>query len=58
MRAGDVEGLLEHGVPVLYVREDLSERGISDDRSIGGVKGVARSELPALFDEFEHVWRW
>jgi hypothetical protein len=55
---GDVEGLLEHGVPVLYVREDLAERGISDDRVIGCVKGIARSELPELFDEFEHVWRW
>ena len=55
---GDVEGLLEHGVPVLYGREDLAERGIGDDRVIGGVKGIARSELPALVDEFEQVWRW
>jgi intracellular sulfur oxidation DsrE/DsrF family protein len=55
---GDVKGLVDHGVPVLFVQEDLSERGITDDRLIDGVKAIGRSDLPALLGEFEHIWRW
>jgi intracellular sulfur oxidation DsrE/DsrF family protein len=55
---GDVKGLVDHGVPVLFVQEDLLERGIREDRLIDGVKAIGRSDVAALLDEFEHIWRW
>jgi hypothetical protein len=54
----DLVRLQEHGVPVVYVGDDLAARGISRDRLIEGAKEVTRSELPALLDEFEQVWHW
>jgi hypothetical protein len=45
-------------VPVTFVQEDLLERGIREDRLIDGVKAIGRSDVPALLDEFEHIWRW
>lgn len=54
----DVAALLDLGVPVHYVSEDLAERGIPTDRLIEGAKPVSRAELPALFGQFDQIWHW
>ncbi len=54
----DVAGLIERGVPVYYLTEDLEARGISTDRLIDGVKGIGMGELPAMLDGFDQVWHW
>jgi len=54
----DVQALLDKGVPVYFVREDLEERGIAERDLVDGVKGLSRRELPGLLAGFDHVWHW
>src|SRR5467141_1721865 len=54
----DLSALLDKGVPVYYVSDDVAERGIPESRLIEGVKAVARREIPALLNGYDHVWQW
>jgi predicted peroxiredoxin len=54
----DLSGLLDHGVPVYYVKEDAEGRGIPEDRLVDGAKAVSKKELPDLLEGFEQVWYW
>jgi predicted peroxiredoxin len=54
----DVEALLEKGVAVYYLAEDVGERGISEGDLVDGVKPVAQRDLPGLLDQFDQVWHW
>jgi len=54
----DISTLLDKGVPVHYVAEDLADRGIPADKLVDGVKPVHRAELPALLGQYDQVWHW
>ena len=54
----DVSDLIEKGVPVYYVKEDVDERGVPEAKFIEGAKGISRRELPGLLEGFDHVWHW
>jgi intracellular sulfur oxidation DsrE/DsrF family protein len=54
----DIATLLDKGVPVHYVAEDLADRGIPTDKLVDGVKPVHRGELPALLGQYDQVWHW
>jgi sulfur transfer complex TusBCD TusB component (DsrH family) len=54
----DVAVLVDLGVPVYYVSDDARARGIVENRIVDGVKWVSRTELPALFASFDHIWHW
>ena len=54
----DLQALLEKGVPVFFVQEDLEERGIPEANLLDGAKAVSRRELPGLLGGFDHVWHW
>ena len=54
----DLVKLMEKGVPVLAVAEDLTERGIDSQDLVGGIKTIARSGVAKLFDSYDLVWHW
>lgn len=54
----DVAGLIQHGVPVYAVREDLEARGIPPADLVEGVEPISRQQLPTLFDQHERIWHW
>ena len=54
----DLEDLLARGVPVRYVADDAAERGIAGAGLVPGATPVDRAALPALFADFDQVWRW
>lgn len=54
----DVEALLEKGVAVRYVSEDVVQRGIADSDLVEGVKPVSKRDVPGLLDQFDQVWHW
>lgn len=54
----DLAALLDKGVPVFYVSDDLAERGISESRLVERIKAVARRDIPALAAAYDHVWQW
>ena len=54
----DVAALMEAGVPVYLVEEDVVERGLPAGRLVDGVKPIARKDLPGLLEQFDQVWHW
>jgi hypothetical protein len=56
--AQDVAKLIEKGVDVYIVDEDLEDRGIGKGSLIAGLKPVPRDRIAALFGEFDQVWHW
>jgi len=54
----DLEALLDKGVAVYYVAEDVATRGIAEGDLVEGLKPVSRTELPGLFDQFDQIWHW
>ena len=56
--ADDLTKLVEKGVEVYVVSDDLADRGLERSQLIAGVKPKSRDELPKLFDSFDQVWHW
>src|SRR5690606_18581468 len=54
----DLTQLLESGVPVYVILDDVTERGLSPQALRPGVQGIRRDELAALYDSVDQVWQW
>lgn len=54
----DIDGLVESGVPIFVVREDLAERGLASLPVRSGIEVVDRKTLPQLYDGVDQVWQW
>ncbi len=54
----DVAGLVEKGVKVYVVEEDLAERGLGNAPRVDGVALITRGGIPSLMDAHDQVWRW
>ena len=54
----DLAKIVEKGIAVYVVEDDVSERGLERTDLIGGLKSVPRSGLPALIAEYDHIWSW
>jgi len=56
--AEDVQKMIEKGITVHIVEDDVAERGLERGDLVGGLKPVARTGLPALFAQYDQVWHW
>ena len=54
----DIDNLLDKGVPIYVIREDLAERGLADAAVHPRIQVVARQDLPALYERVDHIWQW
>ncbi len=54
----DIEKMIQKGVPVYVVQEDVKDRGLEDKELIGGIQKVSKQNLPELLDQYDHVWHW
>src|ERR1700752_351295 len=54
----DLKRLLEKGVPVFAIREDLEDRAVNLSRYIDGVKFIHRNDVALLMDDYDQVWHW
>ena len=54
----DIKRLLEKGVPVFAVRDDLEERGIDFSNCVPRVKLIRRNDVALLLDDYDQVWHW
>ncbi len=54
----DVSKMIEKGIPVFIVEEDVQERGLADGDLIAGVQTLKRKAIPELIDQHEQVWHW
>jgi hypothetical protein len=53
-----VSALVRDGVVVYGIEEDFADRGIREDRCIGGVRRIPRAQVAALFGGFDQIWQW
>lgn len=54
----DIAKLVGKGVDVFVVDDDAAARGLERGDLVEGVKGVARSAVPALFERYDQIWHW
>jgi hypothetical protein len=50
--------LVSKGVPVSFVLEDATERGLHPPDLIEGVNAVRAADVPRVFEQFDQVWHW
>lgn len=55
---GEVRKLLENGISVYVVADDVSDRGIEGSELLRGVETVPRSGVAKLFAGYDEVWHW
>lgn len=54
----DVSGLVDKGVKVCAVGDDLARRGIENDGLIEGIDVIAADAIPGMFSDYDQVWHW
>jgi hypothetical protein len=54
----DLKGLLDKGVALFAVKDDLDERGIDDAALMPGIRLLRRGELGELVGRFTRIWHW
>ena len=54
----DLQSLQDSKIPVYALREDVAERGLTEDELVKGVKLMPRSEPGKFVDQFDSVWNW
>jgi predicted peroxiredoxin len=54
----DLKRLNEKGVKIFALREDLESRGINTKQCLSGVQVIGKSDLAAVFDDYQQVWHW
>jgi intracellular sulfur oxidation DsrE/DsrF family protein len=55
---GQVASLLDKGVSVFVVEEEINRRGLNKAPRLRGAKTVPQASLPALLAQYEQVWHW
>ncbi|MDX1386881.1 MAG: DsrE family protein [bacterium] len=56
--AEDLVKIIEKGVPVHIVEEDVAERGLERSDLINGLKPISKTQVAKLVAEFDQVWHW
>ncbi|MGK2741184.1 hypothetical protein ACSHT0_09820 [Tepidicaulis sp. LMO-SS28] len=54
----EIEKLVEKGIPVYAVREDLERRGFLKRQLIEGITVIPQHEIARLFGEHDQIWHW
>lgn len=54
----DIASLIQKGIPVYAVQEDLDALGIPVTGRVEGVQAMPRTKVASLFGEYDQVWHW
>ncbi len=54
----DISSLLDKGVNVYAMAEDIAERGIDSSDFVEGIQNIERSSIPDLFSDYDQIWNW
>jgi sulfur relay (sulfurtransferase) DsrF/TusC family protein len=56
--AEEVSKLVEKGVAVYVVSDDVADRGLERGDLVSNLKSVTRDELPKLLGSYDQIWHW
>lgn len=54
----DIAKLIEKGVEVHVVQEDVGKLGLEITDLVAGVKPIPESNIPQLFSRYDRIWHW
>ncbi len=54
----DISSLIDKGVDVQIVEDDVAKMGLEKSDLIPAVKGVKEAGIPSLMNNFDLVWHW
>ncbi len=54
----DLQQAIAQGITIYAVAEDLTIRGISDEKLLPGIQKISRLEMSNLFNNYDQVWTW
>ena len=54
----DLQQAIAQGITIYAVAEDLTVRGISDEKLLPGIQKISRLEMSNLFNNYDQVWTW
>ncbi|MCG8334870.1 MAG: DsrE family protein [Proteobacteria bacterium] len=54
----DIGRLIDDGVPVYAIAEDLAQRGIAKSETISGVTFISSNDVPSLLNQHKQIWHW
>lgn len=54
----DLVSLIDKGVEVYVVEDDVAVRGLERTELIDGIKPVSRAGVPKLFGGYDQIWHW
>lgn len=54
----DVSRMIESGIAVFAVEEDIVERGLAQSELIPGIRKLKRKEIATLVDGYDQVGHW
>ncbi len=54
----DLQQAIDQGITIYAIAEDLSVRGISDEKLLPGIQKISRLEMSNLFNNYDQVWTW
>ncbi len=54
----DLQQAIAQGITIYAVAEDLTIRGISDEKLLPGIPKISRLEMSNLFNNYDQVWTW
>lgn len=54
----DIARMLDKGVRVVALAEDLQERGLKREMIAPGIEVLARGDAAAMLADYDQVWRW
>lgn len=54
----DLKSMMNDGIRVYTVKEDLESRGVDTSRLLKGIQLISAKEIASLFNQFDQVWHW
>jgi len=54
----DIRRLVDAGVPVYAVRDDIEERGLQQSTVQAGVALIGRQKIADLYEQADQIWQW
>ena len=54
----DLQQAIDQGITIYAIAEDITVRGIPDEKLLTGIKKISRLEMSNLFNNYDQVWTW